>query len=233
MTDFFRFPTTPHLAWLGGADMPRDDKLLTDAEIEFLLAAEVVIEEKLDGANLGISIGPDGELRAQNRGQYLFEPHSGQFSRLPDWLDQHRANLLDALEPGLILFGEWCAARHSLHYPGLPDWYLVFDVYQKDEGRFWSTSRRNALAQRIGLETVPCLQRGTITLPELKHMVMNTPSRFRGGEPLEGVVVRRESPLWCEARAKLVRADFTQGIEEHWRRRAIEWNRIDWSVRRL
>ncbi len=46
----------------------------------------------------------------------------------------------------------------------------------------------------------------------------------------EGVVVRRESSDWCEARAKLVRSDFTQAIETHWRKRAIEWNRVDYSV---
>jgi hypothetical protein len=43
------------------------------------------------------------------------------------------------------------------------------------------------------------------------------------------VVVRQESALWCEARAKLVRPDFTQAIDAHWRRRAIEWNRVDFS----
>ena len=30
------------------------------------------------------------------------------------------------------------------------------------------------------------------------------------------------------ARAKLVRADFTQAIEGHWRNRAIEWNRVSY-----
>jgi len=71
MTDFFRFPHTPHLAWLGpGA--PRDDKVLTPAEVRELLNGEVVVEEKIDGANLGLSLAPDGSLRAQNRGQYLY-----------------------------------------------------------------------------------------------------------------------------------------------------------------
>ena len=82
MTDFFRFPHTPHLAWLG-PDTPRDDKVLAPAEAQALLADEVVVEEKLDGANLGLSLAPDGGLCAQNRGQYLYEPHAGQFSRLP------------------------------------------------------------------------------------------------------------------------------------------------------
>ena len=108
MTDFFRFPHTPHLAWLGpGA--PRDDKVLAPAEAQVLLAKEVVVEEKLDGANLGLSLAPDGRLRAQNRGQYLYEPHVGQFARLPAWLAQHEAGLREALTPDLILFGEWVA----------------------------------------------------------------------------------------------------------------------------
>jgi hypothetical protein len=41
--------------------------------------------------------------------------------------------------------------------------------------------------------------------------------------------VRRESIDWCEARAKLVHPDFVQAIDTHWRKRAIEWNRVDWT----
>ena len=37
---------------------------------------DVVVEEKLDGANLGLSLAADNTLRAQNRGQYLAEPRS-------------------------------------------------------------------------------------------------------------------------------------------------------------
>ena len=67
---FFRFPHTPHLVWLG-QDAPRDDKVFSSAEAQALLASDVVVEEKLDGANLGFSLTSDGGLRAQNRGQYL------------------------------------------------------------------------------------------------------------------------------------------------------------------
>lgn len=229
MSEFFRFPSTPHLTWLADKGMPRDDKVLSPAEVDVLLSGDVVVEEKLDGANLGISLAPDGSLRAQNRGHYLEQPHTGQFARLPAWLEQHAEALLAALTPDRILFGEWCAARHSLHYSALPDWFLLFDVYDRGEGRFWSTARRNELAQSVGLILVPTLFRGRTTVDELRNLLMTTPSRYRQGEPMEGVVVRRESPLWCEARAKLVRADFTQAIESHWRKRSIEWNRVDWS----
>lgn len=224
---FFRFPHTPHLAWLG-QDAPRDDKVLSPAEARALLAGDVVVEEKLDGANVGISLAEDGRLRAQNRGQYLAEPHVGQFARLPTWLAQHGDALQSILSPDMIVFGEWCAARHTLDYRALPDWFLVFDVYDRLAGRFWSSARRNALAESAGLVTVPRIALGRYTVASLKELVVSRSSRYRQG-PLEGVVIRQESIQWCESRAKLVRADFTQAIETHWRKRAIEWNRVDFS----
>lgn len=224
MSDFFRFPHTPHLAWLGEGS-PRDDKVLSPDDVAALLSGDVVVEEKLDGANVGLSLAPDGVLRAQNRGQYLAEPHAGQFARLPAWLAQHSEGLRAVLTPKLILFGEWCAARHSLDYAALPDWFLLFDVYDRSAERFWSSARRNALASSAGLVTVQTVLHGKATVTALKQLVATKPSRYREG-PLEGVVIRRESTEWCEARAKLVRPDFTQSIDTHWRKRAIEWNRI-------
>lgn len=203
--------------------------MLAATDVAGLLHGEVVVEEKLDGANLGFSLSPAGELRVQNRGTYLTEPYAGQFARLPAWLATHGEAIADALldfhDTPLILFGEWCAARHSLSYARLPDWLLLFDVFDAGAGRFWSSARRNALAQRLGLVTAPQVARGRFRLNDLIQGLDTWPSRFRDG-PLEGVVIRRESADWCEQRAKLVRADFTQSIGEHWRGRQVEWNRL-------
>lgn len=222
--DFFRFPHTPHLAWQGEGS-PRENKVLLFNEATALLTNDVVVEEKLDGANLGLSLTPDSCLQVQNRGQYLVEPFAGQFARLPSWLAQHGEALRSVLTHNLILFGEWCAARHSLDYVALPDWFLLFDVYDRAAGRFWSTTRRNALASCSGLVTVPTVIHGKTTVTALKELVAKKQSHYRKG-PLEGVIIRRESPKWNEARAKLVRADFIQSIDTHWRKRALEWNRI-------
>jgi hypothetical protein len=67
MSAFFRFPHTPHLAWMGSG-MPRDDKVLSSDEADEVLAGPVVVEEKLDGANLGFSVSPDGVLRLRTVG---------------------------------------------------------------------------------------------------------------------------------------------------------------------
>lgn len=227
MNNFFRFPHTPHLAWLGQGS-PRDDKVLSPAEAAVLLDGPVVVEEKLDGANLGFSISLEGDLRAQNRGSYLQLPYRGQFSRLEQWLGIHENRLFDVLDEHLILFGEWCAAQHSLNYSNLPDWWLLFDVYDRREGKFWSTRKRDALARKIQVATVPCLLKEAVTLKQLEDLVSTQQSKFRCG-PLEGVVVRQEDDNWLRARGKLVRAEFTQAIDSHWRSRQIEWNRVSFD----
>lgn len=224
MTDFFRYPHTPHIAWLAEGQ-PRDDKVLSSVDAAEFLQHEIVIEEKLDGANLGFSLGPDGELRAQNRGQYLVSPFTGQFARLGEWTAVHQDRLFDALTESLIVFGEWCAARHSLGYEQLPDWWLIFDVYDREAQRFWSSGRRNQLANSVGVAQVPCLHRGRFDLRQLKEWVADEASRFREGYA-EGFVLRREDTLWLCDRAKLVRPGFTQAIAQHWRSRPLAWNRV-------
>lgn len=228
MVDFFRFPHTPHITWLAQGQ-PRDDKVLSMSQAQDLLHGDVVVEEKMDGANLGFSLSPEGELLIQNRGHYLHQPFTGQFARLPDWLVVHADLLVEVLfhyaDNNLMLFGEWCAARHSLDYKSLPDWFLLFDVYERRTGRFWSSLRRNGLAHELSFATVPQLTQGKYGVPQLKDMLCSQTSQFRQGV-LEGVVIRSESANWCKARAKLVRPDFTQTIDEHWSRRRIEWNQL-------
>ena len=100
-------------------------------------------------------------------------------------------------------------------------------AYAQDELRAKSRDlvRRNAWAAEMGFKTVPRLYAGEVTLDQLRDWVHAQDSQFRQGH-LEGIVVRRENADWLENRAKLVRADFTQTIEAHWKSRALEWNRV-------
>lgn len=222
MSDFFRFPNTPHLAWLG-KDEPRDDKVLSQAEAETFLAGPILLEEKVDGANLGFSVGSDGALRAQNRGQYLTRPFTGQFARLNDWLAIHEEVLFDALGESLILFGEWVAAVHSLEYFDLPDYFLVFDVFDLSEKKFWSTARRDALVAKLGLHRIHEIGRGDYQLGAIQNLLRSTTSAYCHGA-CEGIYLRQESANWLIARAKLVHPNFVQNIGEHWRSRTLRWN---------
>jgi hypothetical protein len=219
--EFVRFPRTPHLAWLGAGE-PRDDKVMSPPEARELLAHAVIVEEKLDGANLGISIDAEGELRVQNRGAYLeMDSLHPQFRPLRQWLGHHRLRLIDSLRPDLILFGEWCFATHSIHYTHLPDWFIGFDVYDRSVERFWSVDRRDPLMAAMGLAVVPRLAHGRLGMEDLVRLLGQ--SHVTGGHA-EGLYVRRDHDGYLEQRAKLVRAEFTQTIGEHWSRQAIRPN---------
>jgi ATP-dependent RNA circularization protein (DNA/RNA ligase family) len=225
MSDFFRFPHTPHLAWLGDGT-PRDDKVLAASEAEAFLAYSLVVEEKVDGANLGFSVDSNGEIRAQNRGQYLHRPFTGQFARLNGWLAIHEESLFETLRESLMLFGEWVAAVHCLEYSFLPDHFLVFDVYDRNERRFWSTAHRNALASRLELRLVRQVGTGHYELNALKRMLATTQSAYRDGG-CEGIYLRQEDEDWLVARAKLVHPDFVHNIGAHWRSSSLRWNALD------
>lgn len=219
---FFKYPATPHLAVLTDMDI-RGDKVMSEAEREAFLDGEVVIEEKVDGANLGISFSPDGAVRLQNRGEYLHDPLVGQWKPLAGWLRPRLDLLFDLLEDRLILFGEWCYACHSVAYTKLPDWFLVFDVWDKAAGRFWSTRRRDALARSARLSTVKRKAQGRFRLEELKRFFSMS---AYSDERVEGIYLRREDDEWLHDRAKLVRPAFVQAVEQHWTRAALRPNRI-------
>lgn len=223
MTEFVRFPRTPHLLWLGSG-RPRDDKVLSCVDAEEVLSHAVVVEEKLDGANLGISVGSDQVLRVQNRGAYLsLDSAHPQFKPLRQWLSARRQPLIDALTPELILFGEWCYAKHSIHYTRLPDWFVAFDVYDRAAERFWSVERRDAFVLELGLTAVPRLAQGKFDVEGVTRLL--GPSRF-ADEPAEGLYVRWDRGDYLEQRAKLVRAEFTQAIGAHWTRAPIQPNQL-------
>lgn len=224
MSKFFRFPHTPHLTWIGNHP-PRNDKILSPNERKIFLSREVVIEEKIDGANIGFSLAKEGTIQVQNRGNYLFPPYTGQFSRLENWINLHGQELKKMLDENIIIFGEWCAARHSLSYSNLPDWLIFFDVYDRKSEHFWSSTRRDEFIKKSKTFSAPIIAKGKFSENQLIEIMNCNLSQYRKG-PMEGLVIRQDTTDWCESRAKLVRPDFTQAIEKHWSSRRIEWNSL-------
>lgn len=220
--DFFRFPHTPHIEWLGKGE-PRGDKLMLPHQVEEVLDAFLTVEEKVDGANVGFSLDATGKLRAQNRGAWTERDAGGQFKHLWSWAKRHEQNLEEALGQNLTLFGEWCYARHSLAYDALPEWFIGFDIYNRNEKRFYSVKKRNELMKSLGIEIIKPLATGCFSMADLKEL-LEKPSHY-GSNQLEGIYLRQDSGLWLKQRAKLVRSDFTQTIDQHWSKKALIPNR--------
>lgn len=220
MTDFLRFPSTPYLRRPSSKDL-REDKVLTERERLSFLEHRLHLEEKIDGQNLGISFDGEG-LRFQARGSFV-ELGGRHFRGLATWVRPREARLANALGRDLVLFGEWCAVTHTVYYDALPDWFLVFDVYQLSTASFWPTQLRDGLASSIGLHTVPFLGDGHFDEQQLSRM---TTTSMVGREPMEGIVARVQDDRSTIERAKLVRADFSQQIDQHWTRGRQIANRL-------
>ena len=218
-----KYPSTPHLAWLGRENV-RDDKVLTPAEVRSFLSESVVVEEKVDGANLGLSFGKAGELRFQNRGNWLEGKLTGQWERLRVWAADHEASLRNNLPSDHILFGEWCYIKHSIGYDRLPDWFLIFDVYDCKGQKFWSVRRLDSLAAATHLAVVPRISKGLFSMGALRTILDGRSDLYSG--PREGIYLRRENGNWLLSRAKLVQTGFTQTITEHWSRQGLVANTL-------
>lgn len=219
---FFKFPSTPHLLF-ASEDVSRSDKLLSEEKKELLLSNPITIEEKIDGANLGISFSRSGDILLQNRGQYLLAPYLGQWEKLPAWLDIYQDRLFDVLEDRYILFGEWCYARHSIYYTALPNWFVAFDIYDMREKKFFSVQRRNEMVERMGLEVVPLIKHGRFAVSDIPLLLRK--SKY-SDSLCEGLYFRFDVDGWLNVRAKYVRGSFSQTIERHWTNGPLQKNRI-------
>jgi RNA ligase len=233
--EFVKYPRTPHLFGSRGTD---DDKHLGEAEsLRFLADPSLIVEEKLDGTNVGIHFGLDGRMALQCRGHLITEGMHPQYDLFKQWAAVKRPVLEETLEDRFILFGEWVYARHSVHYRRLPHYFFEFDIYDKRGGDFLSLERRLALLEGTGLHTVPVLHAGALDRERLTALI--GPSRFdsefdnpltkRADDLMEGLYLRTEARGVVTGRAKFVRPEFVEKVKrsEHWQHQAMTPNRLE------
>jgi ATP-dependent RNA circularization protein (DNA/RNA ligase family) len=110
-----------------------------------------------------------------------------------------------------------------VRYDALPDWFLVFDIYQRSTGRFWPISLRDEFAKELGLHVAPFLGAGRFDEGDLVGLIGK--SRVGHG-PMEGVVARVQDSSGALQRAKIVRSDFVQQIDQHWMSGSQAMNRL-------
>jgi hypothetical protein len=154
-----KYPRTPHLA--GSALQTGDDGTdrITIRELRSRYPdAELITEEKLDGANCGISFCEELDLTVQSRGHVLRGgAREAQFGPLKAWTAWLEGELLEILEDRYVMYGEWMFARHTLFYDRLPHLFHEFDIYDRREDRFLSTPARRDLLSGSRILSVPVL----------------------------------------------------------------------------
>jgi hypothetical protein len=227
--EFTKYPRTPHLFGSRGTD---DDKHLGQQESQdFIADASLIVEEKLDGTNVGIHFTSAGRMVLQCRGHEITSGMHAQYDLFKQWTMAKRPMLEAMLEDRLLLFGKWLYARHSLHYRRLPHYFFEFDVYDKQREDFLDLAARLALLQETGIHTVPVVHRGPATADHLRTLI--GPSRFdsqfenpvtrRIDNLMEGLYLRTEAQGHVTGRAKFVRPEFVEMVKqsEHWQHQVL------------
>ncbi|MFO0661356.1 MAG: RNA ligase family protein [Polyangiaceae bacterium] len=212
-----KYPRTPHLPWSPGGT--NDDKRLD--LVESFVGTNIVITEKCDGSNL-----------TYTRESVFARTHSSA-PKHPSFAlaKATHASIKTLIPEGHSVFCEYCYAVHSIEYSALPSYSLVFGVRRDGDAVWLSWDDVEAVAESIGLPTVPVLFRGTVKtereLVELTTRLSSGTSVFGGS--CEGVVVRRAGTFLDEAFsysvAKWVRAGHVQ-TDEHWLHQTIRPQRL-------
>ena len=247
-----KYPRTRHIQ---GSRQQLGDGDLESVPFADLAGRHLVVEEKIDGANCGMSFTEDGALRLQSRGHFLAGGRGErQFSTLKQWAACHTAALWEALGPRYIMYGEWLFAKHTVFYDRLPHYFLEFDVLDRDDGAFLSTTRRQEMLEGCPVVSVPILHGGA--LRDYGSLVALTgPSNYVSPDPagafestcgeagvpielarqqtdlsglMEGLYLKVEEGGIVTERHKWLRPSFIQArdSEDAWRNRPITRNRL-------
>jgi hypothetical protein len=239
MDRLHKYPRTRHIL---GSRLQEGDQDLEAVPFEALRGRHLVVEEKIDGANSGISFDPDSlDLQLQSRGHFLTGgPRERHFNLFKQWAAAHRDALLERLEDRYVAYGEWLYAKHTEFYDRLPHYWLEFDVLDRKTGEFLSTPSRRELLRGLPVASVPVVGEGRFeALDDLSALVR--PSLYKSPEwrarieakareegldlqrvrketdwsdLAEGIYLKEEADGVVVNRYKYVRAEFVQQILE-------------------
>jgi hypothetical protein len=253
MPTLHKYPRTHHLE---GSRLQPGDEDRQSVPFAPLAGRSLVIEEKLDGANAGISFDAAGRLWLQSRGHFLTggsrEKHFDLFKR---WAYTHADVLRVTLGRRFVLYGEWLYAKQTVFYDRLPHYFLEFDVLDTEAGAFLATDERRTLLSGLPVASVPVLRTGPCgDLAEVTSLVgpslykspswregLSAAARARGLDPeqtwnetdpsdlMEGLYVKVEEGGRVVERYKFIRASFLTTVlasGSHWLRRPILANQL-------
>lgn len=160
MEQIFKYPRTRHLE---GSKQQLGDGDLNFVKLDDIKGKYLVLEEKVDGANCGISFSSDGKMYLQSRGHFLNGGYGErQFDLLKLWAGCFESQLRCLLKDRYVMYGEWLYAKHTVFYDKLPHYFMEFDIFDKKEQRFYSTRKRKEILNNAPfIRSVRVLTEGT------------------------------------------------------------------------
>lgn len=153
-----------------------------------LFTGPVIVEEKVDGSQIGFQVGIDGVLRMRSKGaQLTIEAPADMFKRGVEAVTK----MVDQIPRGLTFRGEYLSRpKHNvLCYDRVPaNHIIIFDV-QTGLEEYMPYDEKAELARSLGFEVVPKLFDGMIGSADQLRSLLDSTSCL-GGQKIEGVVIK-------------------------------------------
>lgn len=237
--EIIKYPRTHHIE---GSRLQPGDEDLESVPFSEIAGRYLVVEEKMDGSNCGISFTNDGKLLLQSRGHYLTGGYREKhFALFKTWAHTFESELKEILQDRFIMYGEWLYTKHTVFYNHLSHYLLEFDIYDKVNKAFLSTKVRRVMLKRLPfIRMVRVLFEGKMkSMHELMSLI--GPSHFIKGDHLsdlrkisleldldgdrviretdltglmEGLYIKVEEDGVVKGRYKFVRAQFLATVLE-------------------
>ena len=171
-----KYPRTCHVQ---GSRLQPGDEDLEQVPLRELVGKHLVIEEKQDGANSGISFDAGGKLHLQSRGHFLQGgPREAQFTLLKQWAATWAELFQIALEDRYVAYGEWLYKKHTVYYDALDHYWMEFDIFDRQRQAFLDTRGRATLLNGLPYAKVLVLWEGVWTR-EMRFEDFVGASRFK------------------------------------------------------
>ena len=195
---YYKHPRMPHLPWSPGRT--KDDRVLDS--VDHFNGIQVVATIKMDGENTTLY---RNHIHARSMDSRDHESRH--------WVKAFHNNIRIFIPYEWRICGENLYAKHSIHYKGLPSYFLVFSVWNENN-MCLSWEETELFCSKLGLEMVQELFRG-IWKPAMQE-AMDKLSYIKGHE---GYVIRSAGEFHYDDFemnvAKYVRENHVQ-TDKHW-----------------
>ena len=196
MSNYIKYPRTPHLPWSLGVSSD-DVRILNTAAFQ---GREVVVTEKMDGENTSL-YGDHIHARSLDSRHHP--------SR--DWVKKWHASIAYSIPEDWRICGENLYALHSVDYQQLASYFYGFSIWN-EQNLCLSWDDTEEWFDLLGIHPVPVLYRGIWDEKRISALTVNEAS-------MEGYVVRLADAFtytdFTKSVAKWVRPNHVQ-TDQHW-----------------
>ncbi len=204
MSNYIKYPRTPHLPWSPGVTSD-DVRIINTNQFK---NCEVIVSEKMDGENTSL-------YRSHCHARSLDSRNHP--SR--DWIKQWHSSIAHDIPEGWRICGENLYAQHSVAYQKLNSYFYGFSLWDADNNCLsWCETKE--WFQLLGIHTPPILYQGQWDEKAIRDIYIDP-------QLVEGYVVRLADRFaydqFAQSVAKWVRPNHVQ-TDQHWMQAEIKPN---------